>query len=111
MIRASKYNAIAEVVDGIRFASKREARRYGQLRLLEKARRIAKLALQPKYPLAVADKIGVLVVIGVYRGDFEYVDAATGELVIEDAKGVRTPLYRWKKKHFEAQYGLRIREV
>jgi hypothetical protein len=26
-------------------------------------------------------------------------------------KGFKTPLYRWKKKHVEAQYGITIREV
>jgi hypothetical protein len=31
--------------------------------------------------------------------------------VVEDVKGMRTPMYRWKKKHVEAQYGITITEV
>lgn len=111
MNRRSKYGAIPEVVDNIRFASRREAKRYGQLKILVKVKAIRELTLQPKFSLAVADRFGVLAVIGVYRGDFSYVDAKTDEFVVEDTKGVRTPLYRWKAKHVKAQYGITIRET
>ena len=36
---------------------------------------------------------------------------ATDALTTEDVKGVRSPLYRWKKKHFQAEYGRPIFEV
>ena len=104
----SKYGAIPLVVDGVRFASSREARRYGELRLLERAGQIWDLTLQPEFPLhapgALTEEL-----VGKYRGDFAY---ATREgTVVEDVKGVRTPLYRWKKKHVEIEYGIRIVEV
>jgi len=105
------FDAVPTVVDGVRFASKREAKRYGELCWLQKAHAIRDLVLQPKFPCAVTDTSGVLHVIGSYRGDFSYVDVATGALVVEDVKGARTPLYAWKKKHVEAQYGIVIREV
>jgi hypothetical protein len=52
--------------------------------------------------------------IGKYVADFKYfrLDAPTG-WVIEDVKSpaTRTALYRWKKKHTECQYGIKITEV
>lgn len=101
-----KYHAQPTTLDGIRFASKAEARRYAELRLLVKAGVIRDLVLQPRYPLQAHG-----VTIGKYVGDFEYVLRASGDRVIEDVKGVRTALYRWKKKHFEAQYGRLVCEV
>lgn len=99
-----KFGAIPTVVDNIRFASKAEAARYVQLKLLLKAGEITDLELQPKYPLLVCG-----IKIGSYVGDFEYTE---GEVrVTEDVKGMKTPLYRWKKKHFEAQYNRPIRET
>lgn len=119
----SKYRAVPKVVDGIRFASKREAKRYQELRLLERAGEIWDLELQPRFPLYVPSTSGYLsraakamaeggtFRIGEYRADFKYRDRATIPYVVEDSKGFRTPLYRWKKKHVEAQYGITIREV
>lgn len=117
----SKYHAEPTTVDGIRFASKKEAKRYGELKLLEKAGEIWDLELQPKFPLVVAATTGTLMGaakalagtfvgrIGEYRGDFSYL-GRSGR-VVEDVKGFKTPLYKWKKKHVEIQYGLTIVEV
>lgn len=107
--RRSKYGALPTMVDGIKFASKAEARRYGALRLLERAGEISELELQPRFPLIVhfwdeQERIGE------YRGDFAYYDRL-GERIVEDVKGFKTPLYKWKKRHVEAQYGIVIREV
>jgi hypothetical protein len=93
-------------VDGHLFPSKREADRYQELRLLEQQGLIEELRLQFRFPLEVKETL-----IGHWVADFTYTDAETGALVVEDAKGVRTELYRWKRRHFEAQYGLQIREV
>jgi hypothetical protein len=128
--RRHKYGAKATVLDGIRFASMREANRYAELKQLERAGQIWDLTLQPRFELHVryAGSIGpaghrptlgakpwsnppVLPAeqtIGEYVADFAYA-TATGT-VIEDAKGFKTPLYRWKKKHVEAEYGVRIVE-
>lgn len=116
----SKYRAKRTEVDGITFASMKEARRYQELKLLEKAGEIRQLVLQPSYPL---DAFGVESrPIGVYRADFSYQKQVRDRLdngvgvrgwreVVEDVKGFRTPLYRWKKKHAEAQYGITILET
>jgi uncharacterized protein DUF1064 len=111
--RRKYHNTITEV-DGIRFDSLREARRYAELRLLERAGEIVGLELQPAFPLyAPVMKGNVItgrVCVGSYVGDFRYREA-NGRVVVEDAKGVRTPLYRLKRKIVEAQYGIRIQEV
>lgn len=108
-LKRSKYNAKRVVVDGHTFDSKKEAQRYHELKLMERAGQIRGLQLQPEYELE-AKRGGK---IGVYRADFLYIDHTLGGdlLVVEDVKGFKTPLYRWKKKHVEAQYGIQIREI
>jgi hypothetical protein len=102
----SKYGAVPVVVNGIRFASKREAARYETLVMLERAGQIRDLKLQTSWPLLVGS-----VKVATYRDDFSYIDVANGELVVEDSKGVRTPVYRLKRKLMAAIYGIEIREV
>ncbi len=106
-------------MDGITFHSAKEARRYGELKLLEKAGEIHALKCQFPYVLSVpriyvpgveglqADRPAK--VIGKYLADFIYYSREG--FVVEDVKGFKTPLYRWKKRHVEAQYGLKIRET
>lgn len=110
MRRAHKYGAKATVVDNIRFASQKEARRYQELRLLEKAGEIRNLQLQPRFQLW-APGGSMDHPLGEYRGDFGYTENRHHELVIEDVKGFKTPLYKWKKKHVEAQYGITVNEI
>lgn len=105
-MRRHKFGAVATVVDGHTFPSKAEARRYQELRLLEKAGQITKLRLQPRYDLHVNGQK-----IGEYRGDFEYTSLPTCARITEDVKGVKTPMYRWKKKHLKAEHGIDITEV
>jgi len=107
--KPSKYHAVKTTVGTITFDSAAEARRYGELKVLERAGELGLLELQPRYRLTVTAPVGT-VVIGEYRADFRYRTAA-GDLVVEDVKGMATPLYRWKKKHTEAQYGVTIVEV
>lgn len=104
-----KFNAKRTVVDGITFDSKAEANRYGQLRMLQKAGEIEALELQPKFPLIVNG-----VKVGTYIADFRYrrVKGVSHSLtVIEDTKGVRTPVYNLKKKIVRAQYDIEITET
>lgn len=104
--RRSKYGAVKTCVDGHVFASQAEARRYGELLLLQKAGEITDLECQPRFPLRVNG-----VVVAHYVGDFRYRkrDAA---LVVEDVKGGPvTPVFALKRKMVEAQYGIQITEV
>lgn len=109
-MRRSKYGAVPTVVDGITFASKREARRWQELQLLEKAGEIRHLRRQVPFELHAGLE---RVLIGRYVSDATYDEVTIGApvYVVEDSKGVRTALYRWKKKHVEAEYGITIREV
>lgn len=99
----AKYKAVPTHVDGIRFASKAEAQRYSELKLLQKAGLIAGLTLQPRYDLIVNG-----VKVCTYVADFRYVNPG---VIVEDVKGIRTPVYQLKKKLMKALYGIEIREV
>lgn len=102
----SKYRAIPEVIDGIRFPSRLEAARYRELKKLERAGEIRELRIHVKYPLKVGNKV-----VCNYIADSEYLDVRIGQRVTEDVKGVPTPVYKLKRKMFEAQYGSQIREI
>ena len=103
--RRSKYNAKKTVVDGIVFHSKAEARRYPILKLLEKSGHIKDLRLQVPFVYRINDKK-----IFTYYADFTYFDVNNND-TIEDVKGMKTPVYRLKKKLIEAHYGIKITEV
>ena len=105
----SKYNAQPTVVDGIRFDSKRESERYIELKLMQDAKEIQNLRLQPRFPLLIETPDGAICV-GTYVGDFAY-ETMDFKAVVEDVKGVLTAVYRLKKKLVRALYGIEIREV
>lgn len=91
----SKYHSKKEIVDNIVFASKSEARRYKELKILERAGKITDLKLQPVFPLLLSDKE-----TRNYKADFMYFEKETGKTVVEDVKGVKTPVYKLKKVRF-----------
>lgn len=100
-MKKHKYNARRTVVDGISFASTKEARRYGELKLLEQAGQISELKLQVRYKL---------VQTVTYVADFEYFDTKKQAKVTEDVKGFRTALFKRKKKLMKQQHGIEILE-
>lgn len=106
----SKYGAVRTEVDGISFASRKEARRYSELKLLERAGEIADLKLQPRYPLVVNG-----VKVCTYVADFSYHPTFRGAVMaqatVEDAKGFKTPEYKLKAKLFAAIHGFPVTEV
>lgn len=101
----NKYHNRKTILDNVRFDSAREARRYQELCLLERAGAISNLELQPRFDLIVSGKK-----IGFYKADFRYT-SADGLQHVEDAKGVRTAVYRLKKRIVEALYHIIIEEV
>ena len=103
-MRKNKFNAKKTEIDGIVFASKAEAKRYTELKLLEKANVISDLRLQPKFDCVVNGKK-----ICTYRADFDYYEA--DKYVCEDVKGFKTPVYRLKKKLVEALFEVIIIEI
>lgn len=106
MARKNKFNAVRTEVDGITFASKREAARYGELKLLEKAGEISRLVVQPEFPILMNGKK-----CAVYRADFGFFNGKCR--IIEDVKSpaTKTAVYRLKKKLVEALYNIEIHEV
>lgn len=104
LAKAHKYRAVTTIVDGISFRSKKEARRYSELRFLEKSKLITDLELQPRYPIAIKGKH-----VCDYYADFKYLQM--GKYVVEDVKGFKTDVYRLKKKLVEAEYGITVKEI
>ena len=125
----SKYKAVKTTIDGITFDSKREAKRYTELKVLEKSGHITHLELQPEYQITINGAK-----ICKYKADFRYftvrqennalsynskgewqTPTMTGDKegqIVEDVKGFKTPIYRLKKRLVEASYpGTLIKEV
>lgn len=92
-MRFAKYNAIRTKVNGITFASKREAYRYSKLLLELQAGKISDLTLQPvfKFPCGIK-----------YIADFKYTEK--GKVIHEDVKGYRPPIFNMKMKCFKHHY-------
>lgn len=125
---SSKYHAEKVTVNGITFDSKKEARRYLELTALEQAGKIHDLRRQVKYLLIPEQREScteiyksgpkkgqckpgrVLERECAYYADFDYY-TEDGTHVVEDAKGVRTEVYRLKKKMLLYTHKIRISEV
>lgn len=95
-----KYGARRVEVDGISFASRKEARRYQELKLLERAGKIQNLRRQIRF---------ALVQTVVYVADFQYTE--NGETVVEDVKGYRTAEYKRKRRLMLEQHQIAIKET
>lgn len=105
--KKSKYGAVKTEVDGIAFDSKHEASRYAELRLLEQSGEITNLRLQVPFELIPKSKYGMPIR---YIADFLY-NGINGQLIVEDAKGVKTPVYRLKRRMMAEKYGIKIKET
>lgn len=127
-----KYKNNPVELDGIKFDSKREARRYAELKLLERAGEITGLQRQVKFELIPAqyetverysDKTGKKLKDGKrllekecsYIADFVY--CIDGQLIVEDVKGYRDPQsagyakFVIKRKLMLYVHGIKIQEV
>ena len=102
----SKYGNIKTVTsDGIKHDSIKEANRWCELLLLQRAGVITDLQRQVKF-LLIPKQEGERAVY--YIADFTYTE--NGERVVEDAKGMRTKEYRLKKKMMLYYHGNKIKE-
>lgn len=131
MWNRTKYGAHKTVYDGILFDSRREMRRYQELRAMEKNGDILDLQLQVKFVLIPAQrepdrrgpKGGIIkgkllerecayIADFTYREPLPFYDNLKDlPLVVEDAKGLKTEVYKIKKKLMLQIYGIRIQEV
>ena len=110
----NKYFNKKVVVDGIKFDSKKEAKRYIELKILKRSGKIrdlelqAEFILQPKYKNAKGENIRAIT----YKADFLYYDLEKEKYIVEDTKGFRTDAYKIKKKLFEYKYpNMTIKEI
>lgn len=127
MTRASKYGNRKCVAFGVVFDSRREAKRYGELLLLQKSGRISDLRRQVAFELLPVQrapssqvykrgphkgepKPGYVIEQAVkYVADFVYVQ--DGKTIVEDAKGAKTKDYVLKRKMMLYFHGIKIREI
>lgn len=103
----TKYNARKTTIDGITFASRLEADRYVQLKLLEKAEEISDLKLQPEFQIFqgyIDPETGEHHKSRYYFGDFQYVDKQEHKVIVEDTKGIETDVFRLKWDLVRSQY-------
>ena len=110
----SKYGNQKTVIDGMVFDSKHEALRWCELRYMERAKLIKDLCRQVSFTLIPVQKDSTGKVIEracKYVADFVYVNTATNQTVVEDAKGMKTDVYKIKKKLMLEKYGIEIKEV
>ena len=120
--RYSKYGNRKAYAEGQEFDSKKEACRYAELRIMEKAGVITDLQRQVKYILIPTqrepDTVGERG--GIHKGKLiekecsyiaDFVYRQDGKLIVEDTKGFKTPEYRIKRKLMLHVHGIRIKEV
>lgn len=110
----NKYGAKKTVVNGITFDSKKEARRYQELLLLQDSGAISHLQRQVKYVLIPSQKDEQGKVIErecSYIADFVYFDIQANKTIVEDTKGFRTADYKIKRKLMLYVHNIRIKEV
>ena len=123
------YNIKTKTTDGLVFDSHKEAQRWEQLLLLQKAGKIVELQRQVKFELIAAQyetyerfsKKGKRLKDGTrlierkvdYIADFVYHDVETGEMIVEDTKSeaTRTKDFIIKRKLMLLIHGIKVREV
>lgn len=123
----TKYKSKSIIIDGIVFQSKKEGRRWTELRMLERVGEITNLHRQVPFILIPEQRLPgtetyksgprkgqvkpgpVLERKVTYIADFMY--EQNGKVVVEDTKGMRTKEYVIKRKLMLYKYGIRIKET
>lgn len=112
MFKINKYKNQKTIINNIKFDSKKEANRFVYLNMLLKANEIKDLELQKEFILQEAfDKNNKHYRKISYIADFYYFDLKRNRWIVEDIKGIRTEVYKLKKKLFEYKYDLEIEEI
>lgn len=121
------YNNITVTSDGIKHDSRKEANRWCELKLLERAGKITDLKRQVEFELIpdqyetyerysktgkrLKDGLKLIERKCCYVADFVYTDLSTGQTVVEDTKGVRTEKYIIKRKLMLFVHKIKITEI
>jgi hypothetical protein len=86
----------------VTFDSKKEARRFDSLLIMQKQGHIEKLTLQPEYEIIPTCKHNGQTLRKIkYIADFRY--EQNGNIIVEDVKGFHTDVYQLKKRLFLIQ--------
>lgn len=110
----SKYGNKKVVMDGEHFDSLKEAARYQELKLLERTGEIRELKRQVPFvliPVQKDDKGKVIERELKYIADFTYIEKGKLVRTVEDVKGLRTEVYKIKRKLMLYRNGIRIKEI
>ena len=103
-----KYGNKKTNVDGIVFGSQREAKRYLDLTLLVRSGHISNLKTQVRFELAPSVMLGGRKKPALrYVADFVYSNNAK-ETIVEDVKGVVTPLFRVKQHLMKSVHNIEV---
>lgn len=109
--KQSKYKNKKIIYDGIKFDSQKEKNYYIKLKVLEEYGKIKDLKLQVKYELQPSFKFNDKTIRSInYIADFVYYDVDQDKTIIVDAKGMKTEVYKIKKKMMMYK-GYEIEEV
>ena len=107
--KRAKYGAVPTIIDGIRFASKKEAAYYDVLKLRQRAGEIDFFLMQVPFALPGGVR---------YRADFVTFQSAHAgrdcnsfQIEVIDCKGFKTPEYKLKAKQVKALYGITVKEI
>lgn len=106
----NKYGARKVEIDGRKFDSRAEGRRYSELKILEQAREISGLKCQVRFPLDVNGMH-----IADYIADFQYYEHLADRPTVEDVKGYKKggayAIFSMKKKLMKAIYDIDVKET
>ncbi len=92
--KPNKYRNTITIADGIKFDSKAEAKRFRELKLMQKSKDISGFGLQPSFIIGPEIR---------YRPDFIVCDKS-GKVWVEDVKGKETQAFVMKAKLFRDKY-------
>lgn len=101
-------NRKVQTADGCIHDSQKDANRWMQLKLYERAKVIKDLKRQVRYTL-IPKQDGERACE--YIADFVYTDCKSGETIVEDTKGFKTKDYIIKRKLMLYVHGIKIKEV
>lgn len=109
----SKFRNKKTIIDDIEFDSKKEAKRYQELKLLERAKVIRNLMIQQVFELIPSVELNGRKTRPMrYIADFTYFDdSKDGEFIVEDVKGFRTKEYKMKRHLMKWRHGIEVLEI
>lgn len=115
--KTPKYNNIKTEKDGLKFDSKKEQRRYEQLKTMQRIGLIADLQHHVRFEIIDSVQYPTKksrTAARYYEADFVYTDLKTGQTIVEDVKCESTatnPVYTLKKQLMMLKHGIEIQEV